>query len=147
VPFREFSDVLDGFGLTMSATFLDGELEDGGRIPGLSDESYSLTAYYERNGFEIRISGTKRDEFLTEERGVSLALTQATDLGAELWDAQVGYDFSQSGIESLYGLKVTLQVQNLTDEETVQTNGVSAAQITKYQSFGTNYLLGLNYTF
>ena len=58
------------------------------------------------------------------------------------------YNFDESGIESLQGLSITLQGQNLTDEDTVQTNGSGdARQITQYQSFGANYLLGVNYTF
>ena len=151
VPFRVLHKSLEGFGLTMSATFLDGKLEDGSedgrKIPGLSEESYSLTAYYENSGFEIRVSGTKRDEFASETRGLSLALVDATDQGAELWDAQIGYDFSESGIESLDGLRVTLQAQNITDEDTIQTNGTDSRQVTQYQSFGANYSLGMNYKF
>lgn len=147
LPFHLFSDVLDGFGILASATFNDGELDDDSDVPGLSDEIYQLTAYYERGGFEFRISGRKRSEYLTETRGISLSLVDTRSQGAELWDAQIGYDFSESGIESLQGLTVTLQAQNLTDEDTVQFNEDDPRQITQYQSFGANYLLGLNYKF
>jgi iron complex outermembrane recepter protein len=147
VPFRELHKALDGFGVAMSATFLDGELDDGGRVPGLSEESYSLTAYYEYNGFEVRVSGTKRDEFLTETRGGSLSLVETEDLGSEIWDAQISYDFDQSDIESLKGLRVTLQGQNLTDEDTIQAEDYDSRAITSYQSFGANYSIGLNYKF
>ena len=147
VPFRLFHESLDGFGMAISGTFLDGELDDGGRIPGLSEESYSLTAYYEYKGFEIRIAGTKRDEFVTETRGQSLALVATEDLGSEIWDAQISYDFKDSGIESLEGLRITLQAQNLTDEDTIQAEASDSRQITSYQSFGANYSLGLNYKF
>jgi iron complex outermembrane receptor protein len=145
VPMRLVHDSLEGFGVIASVTFIDGEFEDGADIPGLSDESYSFSAYYEKNGFEARITGTKRDRFATETRGLSLSLIGANDEGAELWDAQVSYDFSESGIESLDGLRITLQAQNLTDEKTIQSN--EAGYITSYQSFGANYLLGLNYKF
>ena len=50
-------------------------------------------------------------------------------------------------IEWLHGLRVTLQGQNLTDEETIQANDVDPRQVTQYQTFGANYLLGFNYTF
>ena len=133
--------------MAISGTFLDGELDDGGRIPGLSEESYSLTAYYEYKGFEIRIAGTKRDEFVTETRGQSLALVATEDLGSEIWDAQISYDFKDSGIDSLEGLRITLQAQNLTDEDTIQAEASDSRQITSYQSFGANYSLGLNYKF
>ena len=126
---------------------MDGELDDGGRVPGLSEEIYTLTAYYERAGFEVRVSGTKRDEFATETRGLSLSLSPTVDQGSELWDAQIGYDFSESGIDALDGLRVSLQGQNLTDEKTIQNNPGDTRQVTQYQSFGRNFLLGLNYKF
>jgi iron complex outermembrane receptor protein len=147
IPFRLMHESLEGFGLVISGTFLDGELDDGGKVPGLSEESYSLTAYYERNGFEFRIAGTKRDEFLTETRGTSLALQATEDLGAEIWDAQISYDFDESGIDSLQGLRVSFQAQNITDEDTIQAESTDTRQITSYQSFGANYSLGLNYKF
>jgi len=146
LPFHLINQSLDGLGVVASATFLDGEFDDGDPIPGLSDESYSLTVYYERNGFEVRVSGTKRNEFETETRGLSLSLVNAGDLGAELWDAQIGYNFDESGIEWLKGLRVTLQGQNLTDEKTIQANS-DPRQVTSFQSFGANYLLALNYEF
>ena len=147
IPFREVHSSLEGFGLSLSATFLDGELDDGGRVPGLSEESYSVTAYYEHKGFEFRIAGTKRDEFLTETRGLSLALDETEDLGSEIWDAQISYDFDESGIESLQGLRITFQGQNLTKEDTVQAEASDGRQIRQYQSFGANYSIGLNYKF
>jgi iron complex outermembrane receptor protein len=147
IPFRVMHDALEGFGLVISGTFLDGKLEDGGKVPGLSEESYSLTAYYESNGFEFRIAGTKRDEFLTETRGGSLSLQATEDTGSEIWDAQISYDFDESGIESLQGLRVSFQAQNLTDEDTIQVEASDPRQITSYQSFGANYSLGLNYKF
>jgi len=147
IPFRVMHDALEGFGLVVSGTFLDGKLEDGGKVPGLSEESYSLTAYYERDGFEFRIAGTKRDEFLTETRGGSLSLQATEDRGSEIWDAQISYDFDESGIESLKGLRVSFQAQNLTDEDTIQAEATDLRQITSYQSFGANYSLGLNYKF
>ena len=147
LPFDLIHESLEGFGLFASATFLDGQLDNGDAVPGLSEESYSLTAFYEKNGFEFRVSGTKRDPFSTETRAISLSLAQIDDRGGELWDAQIGYDFSESGIESLDGLRITLQGQNLTDEPTIQANPGDARQITQFQQFGRNFLLGVNYTF
>lgn len=154
LPFRLVSDVLDGFGLVASATFLKGELEENveagvpaGDIPGLSEESYSLTAYYENRGWEVRVSGTKRGAFVAETRGTSLALTTVQRQGIELWDAQIGYDFDESGIESLKGLRVTLQGQNLTDADDVEVNADDPRLVVRHQSFGRNFILGLNYRF
>jgi len=158
LPFHLLADELDGLGLIASATFMDGEINSTviqndaivditERVPGLSKESLQLTAYYERSGFEFRVAARKRSSFLTEERGLSLALVPATDLGSTLVDAQIGYNFDESGISSLEGLSIRLQMQNLTDEDTVLINGADSRQIVRYQTFGTNYLLGVNYKF
>ena len=141
------SDSLDGFGILAAAAFNDGSFDNGGNIPGLSEESYNLTIYYERGGFQARVAGTKRDQFSTDTRGLSLSLVETIDQGAELIDAQISYDFGLGGFDRLDGLTISLQGQNLTDEETVQANLVDPRQITQYQTFGSNFLLGINYKF
>ncbi len=152
VPFDLIHNSLEGFGVFASATFLDGYADPAPnttetRIPGLSEENYSMTFYYENAGFEFRVAATKRSDYLTETRGLSLALSDATNQGGTFVDAQIGYDFSESGIEYLDGLRVTLQGQNLTDEIDLQTAGTDSRQVTQYQSYGANYLLSFNYTF
>ncbi|BDX06849.1 TonB-dependent receptor [Planctobacterium marinum] len=161
LPFNHIHDALDGFGMFASATFMDGELDPftysplagvevtlpSEGVPGLSDETYSLTLYYENAGWEVRVSGTKRDAFQTETRGISLSLVGAEGQGGEQWDAQIGYDFSESDIDFLHGLRVTLQGQNLTDEDEIQFANGDPRQVTLYQSYGRNFLLGLNYSF
>ena len=73
-------------------------------------------------------------------------MTPTRDQGAELIDAQIAYDFGLGGFDALEGLSISLQGQNLTDEDTLQTDS-DARQVTKYQTFGANYLLGINYKF
>jgi len=146
-PFRVMWDKLDGFGAIATATFIDGELDDGSAVPGLSDENYSLTLYYERGGFEARVGWTKRSEYTTETRGLSLALSPTVDQGSKLVDAQIGYDFGRTGRDDwLGGLSLALQGQNLTNEDTIQTNDDSR-EVTQYQSFGANYMLTAIYKF
>ena len=146
IPMGQFADSLEGLGLIGSASFYDGELEDGASVPGLSEETYQATIYYEIGGFQARLSWTKRDSFRTEVPGLSLALTPTVDQGAEIMDAQIGYDFGLGGHDMLDGLYISLQAQNLTDEDTLQTTG-DAREILKYQTFGANYLLNINYKF
>jgi len=149
VPLRVVHKYLEGFGVVASATFLNGSLNlpegQDNSIPGLSKESYSGTVYYEHEGFEVRVSATKRSKFTTQTRGLSLRLDDTSDEGSTLVDAQISYDFSKAGVASLEGLTISLQGQNLTDENTVQSNG--PLQVTKFQSFGPNYLLNVNYQF
>lgn len=146
-PMHVISESLDGFGLMASATFSQGQFDNGDGIPGLSEEIFQFTAYYQRAGFEIRVSGRKRDEFVSEVRGISLSLVDSVDTGAELWDAQIGYDFAESGISGLEGLSFSLQAQNITDEDTILVDEDDPRLVTQYQSFGANYLLGVNYKF
>jgi iron complex outermembrane receptor protein len=146
IPFGNFAEPLEGLGLIASAALYNGKLDDGSSVPGLSEETFQSTLYYERGGFQARVSWTKRDDFRTEFPGLSLALTSTIDQGAELFDAQIGYDFGLGGFEKLDGLYISLQGQNLTDEDTVQTN-VDGREIIKYQTFGANYILNVNYKF
>ncbi|HEY5775271.1 MAG TPA: hypothetical protein VIS57_04230, partial [Xanthomonadales bacterium] len=147
IPMRLVWDKLEGMGVIATATFIDGSLDDDTRIPGMSDENYSLTLFYERSGWDFRVAATKRTKFLAETRGESLSLVPTTDQGATLLDAQISYDFGFTGREDwLGGLSIALQGQNLTNEDTVQTNNDSR-QVTQYQKFGANYLLSAIYKF
>jgi iron complex outermembrane receptor protein len=147
-PFRLLWDPLDGLGAIATATFIDGELDDGTRVPGLSDENYSLTLFYTIGGFEFRVAGTKRSSYLSEVRGLSLALVPTVDQGAELWDAQISYDFGRAGFDGwLGGLSLALQGQNITDETTLITGQADARLVERYQRFGANYLLTAIYKF
>lgn len=65
----------------------------------------------------------------------------------EIWDAQVSYDFSESGIEMLQGLTISLEAQNLTNEPFVTYNNGDARQVRDFQNFGRNYLLGARFRF
>lgn len=145
LPGELIADALEGFGVFASATFLDGQAN--GRIPGLSDENYSMTFFYEHKGFEFRVAATKRSDYLTETRGLSLSLADSTNQGGTFVDAQIGYDFSESGIDYLEGLRITLQGQNLTDEVDLQTSNADPRLVTLYQAYGANYLLAFNYSF
>ncbi|MFC4699128.1 TonB-dependent receptor [Glaciecola siphonariae] len=145
VPLNVFADALEGFGVAATASFIDAELDNGSAIPGQSDTTYGLTAYYEMSGWEFRVAGTKRSEFLTYQRGGSNKIAEATRDGVTIVDAQISYDFDQSNFDALEGLRISLQGQNLTDveEETVDGNGL----VTERRSFGPRYMVNFNYSF
>lgn len=145
IPFGKFSSNLDGFGVATSATYIDAELSDGSRIPGQSDNTISMTTYYEMSGFEVRIAATKRSDFLTYQRGGSNKIESASRDAVTLVDAQISYDFSESNISALKGLRISLQGTNLTDvdEETVNDDGI----VTTRRQFGPSYALNFNYSF
>jgi len=145
IPMNVISDALDGFGIAASGTLINAKLEDGSPIPGQSDRTYSLTAYYAMGGFEVRVAGTDRSGFSTYQRGGSNKIETATRNGVTLVDAQISYDFEDSDVVYLNGLRVSLQGTNLTDvdEETVDDNGI----VTLRRQFGPSYMLNFNYSF
>lgn len=161
-----FSESLEGFGGIFSATFLDSELDfsldlptdtSGTNfetqdftitVPGLSDKVYNATVYYERDGFEARVSYRSRTDFLGEVSGLSLVRQPVNVVGADLVDAQLSYNFSESDIEALRGLTITLQGQNLTDEAFVTNHSIDGGNdVRDHQRFGRNFLFGVNYSF
>lgn len=150
IPGRVIADPLEGFGLVGSATFLDSSIEQDGNeisVPGLSDTVFNVTLYYENSGFEARISGNMRDNFLGEVHTISFQRELVSVKDTEIWDAQLSYDFAESGIAMLEGLTVSLQAQNLTNEPFVTFNGDDPRQIRDFQDYGRNYLLGARLTF
>lgn len=146
LPLGMFADNLDGFGVVASATFIDAEVDDGSSIPGQSDEVYSLVAYYENEGFEFRVAMTDRSGFTTYERGGSNKISEATRDGTQVVDAQISYDFENSNIDYLQGLRVSLQGTNLLDDAdqiSRDDNGI----VTTRREFGPSYMVNFNYSF
>ena len=143
--FGDFVPELQGLGVMGSATWLDPKLDDGSSIPGMSDEITSFVVFYERGGFEARVAMTDRDGFSTYERGGSNKIAEATRDDVTLVDAQLSYDFAAGFDGWLSNLRVSLQGQNLTDEEesTIDGNGIVQTR----RSFGPTYLLNFNYSF
>lgn len=150
LPGRLVTDALDGFGVVASATFLDSSLDIDGneiKVPGLSDKILNMTLYYENAGFEARVSGRKRDSFLGEVSAISFSSVLVDVKESEIWDAQLSYDFAESGFELLQGLTISLQAQNLTNEPFVTYNNGDERQIRDFQNYGRNYLLGARFRF
>ncbi len=146
IPFHIVSDSLEGLGLSYSFSRSDGELDDGSPIPGLSEKVDSLSIFYERNGFSFRVSGTKRSAYETEEKG-NTGPASTSKQPIELWDAQIGYDFSESNIKSLEGLSLNLKALNITKEDDLAANSEDARQVLKHVQYGSTYMLQAIYKF
>lgn len=151
LPLNVLTQYLDGFGVLGYYTHLENSVKVNGvqaDIIGLSDESYGVTAYFEKWGFQARVSGNYRSDYTAEVRGGNNSLSNTSVLATELWDAQVSYDFGQAGFEGpLEGLSVFLSGTNLTNEPYVQFENNDERQITRYSNYGRNYQLGLRYKF
>jgi iron complex outermembrane recepter protein len=156
LPMELFTDALRGFGVVASASFNDSNIEirdpessssvGGGDIslPGLSDHVYNLTAYYERNGFEARVSQRKRSDFIGEIGNFAGNRTLRYVVGEDITDAQVSYTFGETS--SLSGLSLLFQVSNLTNEA-YQTYAGTKDRPLEHIEWGRTYLVGVNYKF
>jgi outer membrane receptor protein involved in Fe transport len=113
-------------------------------LPGLSERVYNLTAYYERNGFEARISQRKRSDFIGEIGNFDGDRTLRYVVGEDITDAQVSYSFPDG--HALGGLSILFQASNLTDEA-YQTYAGTRDRPLEYVEWGRTYLLGVNYRF
>ncbi|MBB5212658.1 TonB-dependent receptor [Microbulbifer hydrolyticus] len=149
LPFHVFNENLDGFGLLASHTGVSSDIKDPNgndyELPGLSDSIQTMTLYFEKMGFSARTSLRKRSDFKGEVYGIGFDSQQVDVVGETLVDAQIGYDFAESGIGGLEGLSVFLQGQNLTDEPFTTLSGDNSLQVRDYQSYGSTYLLGFSY--
>ncbi|HEV2540263.1 MAG TPA: TonB-dependent receptor [Frateuria sp.] len=156
VPLNLITPALDGFGVLASASFNDSSIKilspenatsvGNGPIslPGLSKRVYNLTAYYEKNGFEARVSERKRSDFIGEIGNFAGNRTLRYVVGENIFDAEVGYTFSDSS--KLRGFSVQLQASNLTNAP-YRTYAGSKDRPLEYIEWGRTYLLGATYKF
>ena len=151
LPFNIMSESLDGFGVIASYTGVESDMKDQNgndfQLPGLSESISTFTLYYDNNGFSARASMRHRGDFKGDVYGLGFDTVQVDILGETIWDAQIGFDFGDAGIESLDGLAITLQAYNLTEEPFTSLQGDNALQVRDYQDYGSSYLLGFSYKF
>lgn len=155
LPLSLVSDTLKGFGIQASASFTHSGIKvrdpesassvGGGDIslPGLSKQVYNLTAYYEMDGFEARVSQRRRSDFIGEIGNFNGARTLRYVVGENITDMQVGYNFNDG---SLKGLSLLFQVNNLTNAA-YQTYAGTKDRPLEYVKWGRTYLIGANYKF
>jgi iron complex outermembrane recepter protein len=152
IPLEMLSEPLEGFGVVANASFYNSNIKirdpessssvGNGDIdlPGLSDRVLNLTAYYERNGFEARVSQRRRSDFIGEIGNFNGNRSLRYVVGENITDAQVSYAFKGS----LEGLSVLLQASNLTNEA-YRTYAGTKDRPLEYIQWGRTYLLGINY--
>lgn len=145
-----FTPVLEGFGVLVNASHTSSNVKpdpdnSSTPLPGLSENVVNLTAYYTQEGFEARVSGRYRSEFLGEVSGFGGGRDLKMIQDETIVDAQVSYSFAEG--TQLEGLTLLLQANNITNEPfTVLENG-DEARIIDYQEYGRTFMLGANYSF
>ncbi|HYC73571.1 TonB-dependent receptor [Brevundimonas sp.] len=149
VPFDLFSPALEGFGAQFSISQNESQIERPGTgvrtaIPGLSETVGNLTLYYERYGFQSRISARHRSDFLGEMSGFANGRTLRQVAAETVLDAQVGYEFQSGPAE---GLSILAQVNNLTDEPFFTYENGDERRVINHQRYGRTFMIGLNFRY
>ncbi|MDQ1155441.1 TonB-dependent receptor [Brevundimonas sp. SORGH_AS_0993] len=148
-PFDIFHPALEGFGAQFSASTTDSEVQPDPTqaptaLPGLSENVINGSLYYERYGFQSRISARYRSDYLGEVSGFGNGRTLRSVAAETVVDAQVGYEFQSGPLE---GLSILAQANNLTDEPFKTFQNGDERQTIDYQHYGRTFAVGLNYKF
>jgi TonB-dependent receptor len=152
LPLNMLTPVLDGFGVSGSYSYNDSniKIDDPSSnigqnipLPGLSKNVSNLTVYYEKNGFEARVSQRKRSDFVGEIGNFANERTLRYVVGEHVIDLQLGYTFETGMFK---GMGLLLQVNNLRNAAYETYNGTRNQQL-EYQKYGRTVLLGANYKF
>ena len=148
LPFNALTSSLDGFGILLSGSYTKSKVRLGDdpptTMPGLSKWVVNSTFYYEKHGFNARVSGRYRSKFLAEVSGLSLVRDLVFAKSEFLVDAQVGYEFRKGALK---GLSILASGYNLTNEPFITYQNNDTRQIRDHQNYGRNFMLGFNYKF
>lgn len=151
LPFAMISPALSGFGFFGSASYTDSSIKLASNpnqtitLPGLSDWVANAELYYEKHGFQARVSYRYRAAFLAEVAGLSANPTFRGAKAEGILDAQIGYEFQPGS--ALAGLSILFQAKNLTDRPFITYQNNDPRQVIDYQRYGRDYYIGLSYKF
>jgi len=141
-----------GFGVIANYTISSTEHEFDNTFAGSLEvnpetdisDSANLIAFYEKDGFQIRLAYNWRDEFL---KSFWENTTDANINNPVYTEAYRQLDLSASyDIPSVEGLTVFLEGINITDEYT-RTHGRASHQVLNVTQTGARYALGVRYSF
>jgi iron complex outermembrane receptor protein len=149
LPLVNISDALDGFGFFGSISRVDSAVHykdaaDPDSVPGLSKWVGTAEAYFEKWGFQARLSYRYRSKFIGEVAGLSAAPTFRTAKAEGILDAQLGYEFQEGMFK---GLSILAQAKNLTDEPFVTYEAPDTRRVIDSQHYGRDYYIGVSYKF
>lgn len=155
---------LDGFGVIGTYSYTDSNLRptastnpdviQATRIAGLSGDVYNVTGYFEKWGFQARMSYRWRSAFKGEVTQL-FAVRGATEILAEEdASAQIGYTFQPGS--TLEGLGLLFQVNNLTNSPFRTRLGVDGGGARTsdgtflpevVEKYGRQFLFGFSYKY
>ncbi|WGL18435.1 TonB-dependent receptor [Microbulbifer bruguierae] len=144
--FDTLPGVFSGLGMTASYSYTESETEiTGGNLygqtlplPGLSENVWSTTVFWDIGNFSSHVNVRYRDEFILN-MPIPGSSTPVMSQDYTTVDAQVSYGFDS-------GVDVVFSINNLTDEGDVIEYGVDNA-FGEYSEFGRQFYLGVNYKY
>jgi len=149
LPLDMIAQPLAGFGVILTGDYTKSSLVYGDNptpisVPGLSKWVANGTLYYQRGGFEARVSDSYRSSFLGEVSGISATRIEQDIAGGSTYDAQVSYSFDSG---KLKGLTLIAQGSNLSNKifKTYQNN--DPRQVLTWERYGRRYDVGISYKF
>jgi iron complex outermembrane receptor protein len=124
-----------GFGVQANYTYSDAEADSGDPIPGNSEDSYNLAAYFENAMLSLRLAYTFRsDFFVTFDRSTQLNQKELESLDASLV------------VNVMEGVALTLDAVNLTNDRIEQFAGAEFRPRAIYDN-GRIYFAGVRLKF
>jgi iron complex outermembrane recepter protein len=111
-------------------------------LPGLSDNVFNGSVFYELGGFATRASVRYRSPFVSPQTGINSQLPFTSS--EVVVDYQASYKFPETS--ALNGFTLLFQANNLTDQP-VRTYFGQQAQTGTLQYFGREFFLGASFAF
>jgi len=146
--FENLPGVWSGLGATASYSFTESETEITGGdilgsdniqpIPGLSENVWSTTVFFDAGSFSAHVNARYRDGFIQK---IATPQGQQPSVSQDYttMDAQVSYAFEN-------GISVVLSGNNLTNEPALIEYGVPGL-LGEYREFGRQYYFGVNFVY
>lgn len=142
LPLGSLHSALEGFGINANYTSLDSSLAGESSLgiqtpmPGLAEEAYNLTLYYDNDRFDARVSYNHKGEYV-ESLGYNMYPIYRDAYGQT--DISIGYRIADN-------VKLSLKGINITDEETTGYT-MDPSFPTMYELSGRRISLGVRVDF
>jgi iron complex outermembrane receptor protein len=136
VEFTWQQPIVGGFGVIANYTYSDASSENGDPVPGNSENTANLTAYFENDRFGARLSYNYRSEYFIDN-----------DRGRQLYsDATDSVDLSIN-VNLTDNFALTFDGVNLLDEELFQYYDGLTNRPARYYDNGPIYYFGVRFNF
>ncbi len=133
--FEVQAPIWNGFGVQAAYTYSHAKTQSGDPLPGNSENTFSLTGYYENEKLSARLAYTYRSEFfVTFDRATPLNQKALKEL-----DGAISYNLTDN-------LALTFDAINITDEKIVQFSGTEDRTRATYDN-GRQYYAGVRFKF